>query len=88
MASEPRRSKPKMLTYGDLEVAKVYERVWEDPNRPIGADIRAERGVSLFGLPNIFKHLSNKRQADLAMRLGVWFFRYARWIKSRPEGKV
>jgi len=88
VAGRDRRSKPHALKFDDVEVIRVHERVWRDDTQPVGQDLRAERGVKLFGVFDMFKHLSNEQQAELAMKMATWLFKYARWIKGRPEGRV
>jgi hypothetical protein len=87
-SKEPRRAKPNPLKFADKEIASVYEKIWEDPNEPIGKDLCAYRGVKFLGGSYIFDNLSNEQQAELSLAIAVWFFRYSRWIRKRPEGKA
>jgi hypothetical protein len=69
------------------EVAKVREYIYKLPEAKIGEDLKAIRQAVIFG-QRIFVDVPNKDQAQTAMELSKWFFRYAKWIGSREDGKV
>ncbi len=91
-----RRPKPKALLYewedqkGDKhtkKLAEVYENIYKDLNERPGNDLCADRDAEIWG-HSIFDGMTNAEQAQAAFRMSRWFFRYARWIASRPDGKV
>lgn len=91
-----RKPKPKNLIYewervdgskGHTTLASVHEDVWSDQNMEVGDDLCAKRDAELWG-HSLFDGMTNVEQAQVALKLSRWFFKYARWIGSRPEGKV
>jgi hypothetical protein len=71
-----------------IELARAKETVYIDRTKDSGQDLLADRDALVWGYFDMFGRASNKEQAEIAMKLGIWLFKYSRWIKSRPEGKV
>lgn len=73
---------------GEMELAKVYEKIYKVDNEGKGKDLKAKRDALIFGGAFFGIGMPNDEQALLAMKLSKWLFQYAKWIAKRPQGRV